>query len=216
MRTSIASPRGDRSETELYSTGGSTGYPTLGSPVSQSATAFLLGSGMVLAAMVTGTTSSTPVDASPVLYIGSWTSTARTVDVTDGSATAEAVANGPDRQVQLADDAAVRWLHQESGLTWDQLGRLFGVSRRAVHLWANGGRLNAANAETLSALVAAVRELPAVTPDERRSMLLAPDQGERSIVDRFRARHGTSPRDVSGTPFTPDQLLGALHGDVAD
>src|SRR5262245_36297225 len=34
--------------------------------------------------------------------------------------------------------SAVRSLHDSSGLTWEQLARLFGVSRRAVHNWANG------------------------------------------------------------------------------
>lgn len=49
--------------------------------------------------------------------------------------------------------------HRESGLTWDQLARYFGVSRRAVHLWAAGGRMSATNEELLAHLVFAVDRL---------------------------------------------------------
>ena len=41
---------------------------------------------------------------------------------------------------------------EASGLTWDQLARYFGVSRRSVHLWAAGGRMSAANEELLAHL----------------------------------------------------------------
>lgn len=86
----------------------------------------------------------------------------------------------------------VRWLHETSGMTWEQLGRVFGVSRRAVHLWATGARMNAANAEALFGLVDLVRAAPGSTPDERRAWLLRPDSGGRSALDRFReARLGS-------------------------
>src|SRR6266542_2454198 len=42
---------------------------------------------------------------------------------------------------------SVRHLYEASGLTWEQLARLFGVSRRAVHNWANGGRMTARHVE---------------------------------------------------------------------
>lgn len=109
----------------------------------------------------------------------------------------------------------MRRLHEESGLTWEQLGRVFGVSRRAVHLWANGSRMNAANTETLAELVAVVRELPGTAPEQRRAELLAPGGDGRSIIDRLRARTACGPGDVTGVPPRPDQLLGARHDDVA-
>jgi transcriptional regulator with XRE-family HTH domain len=46
--------------------------------------------------------------------------------------------------------ATVRELKARSGLTWDQLAGVFGVSRRAVHGWAAGARLNAQNSELLN------------------------------------------------------------------
>ena len=44
----------------------------------------------------------------------------------------------------------VRDLKERSGLTWDQLAAVFGVSRRAVHGWASGARLNAQHSEFLT------------------------------------------------------------------
>lgn len=83
---------------------------------------------------------------------------------------------------------AVKSLREESGLTWDQLGRLFGVSRRAMHLWANGGRMNAAHAEALSAILRVVRELAGSGNIDPREALLRPGADGRSMYDELRSR----------------------------
>lgn len=67
---------------------------------------------------------------------------------------------------------SVSHLHDHSGLTWDQLGKLFGVSRRAVHMWASGKRMNARNTELLGELLRLVNSAPGVTVEERRAWLL--------------------------------------------
>jgi transcriptional regulator with XRE-family HTH domain len=195
--------------------------------------ALLLLSGVALSSVLTGTTTTPPSAEWPVRYIGEWTSTARTMQdwpwpdtSTTGLPSQSAVeepawapwstsADGGDayRRTQAAE---IRWLHEASGLTWEQLGRAFGVSRRAVHMWANGARMNSANAESLYELVALVRQFPGAAPEERRAVLLAPGADGRSIMDRLRARHAPDARDVSGMPFRPDELLGARHGDVAE
>ncbi|WP_141718021.1 hypothetical protein [Nocardia altamirensis] len=111
---------------------------------------------------------------------------------------------------------AVRWLHDSSGLTWEQLGRVFGVSRRAVHMWANGSRMNASNVEALHEFIAAIHRLGAMTPDATRNALLSTRSGGTSLLDEFRARHRSGPGDVSGARERPDFYLGAQHGDVED
>ncbi len=176
---------------------------------------FLLG-GALLSGILCGTSTTAPVSTSHTYYFGGWTSNARTTsDDTSvrlpASALAELAVPDVSGLQSLTDQASIRWLHAESGLTWDQVGRVFGVSRRAVHLWATGGRMNAANAETLAELVALVRKLPAHNPTDRRAALLAPDPTGRSVIDRFRARQSSGSGDVSGTPWSPRQLLGALH-----
>jgi hypothetical protein len=110
--------------------------------------------------------------------------------------------------------ASVSWLHDASGLTWDQLGRALGVSRRAVHMWATGGRINSTNAEHLNELVGVVRQVQSEHPSDVRAALLAPRAGGRSIFDDFRARTQSTSGNISGTPFAPDQLVGARHDPV--
>jgi len=131
----------------------------------------------------TGTAGLPPFDASNVRSVASATSTL---------APALISARAPVRRAAEAGDAVrmerddVRWIHEASGLTWEQMGRLFGVSRRTVHLWANGSGLNAANSEALYELVALVRSADSATPAEVRAALLRPDEHGRSALDRFR------------------------------
>lgn len=96
----------------------------------------------------------------------------------------------PEREVApvRTDRDDIRWIHQASGLTWEQLGRIFGVSRRAVHMWANGSRMNSANAETLAALVRAVKAAPTLDADACRTWLLRPGSDGRSEIDHIRER----------------------------
>ncbi|WP_306205177.1 helix-turn-helix domain-containing protein [Actinoplanes sp. RD1] len=171
---------------------------------------------------LTGTGTTAPIVEPQVWYIGDRTSTGRVI-VTSDAAGMSAPAKPDPVDVapvssaatpRTAQAAEVRWLREASGLTWEQLGRLFGVSRRAVHLWATGGRMNSSNAELLAELVGLVRELPG-GPDDRRAALLAPT-ADGSIVDRIRGRHRSDARDFSGTPFAPEELLGGSHVDEVE
>jgi len=137
--------------------------------------------GMLLCAGI-GTTSAPAraeepeVSVAPILYqVGNATTGA-------AASAASTVSASADR----SDGRDVRWLHEASGLTWEQLGRVFGVSRRAVHMWATGARMNSSNAETLFALAELVRSAPAVTPDDRRAWLLRSEGTQASRLDQFR------------------------------
>ena len=79
----------------------------------------------------------------------------------------------------------VRQLKEDSGLTWDQLRRLLGVSRRAVHMWAGGGQINAKNEERLALLEQIVAALGGRTPADRRSRLLSPSGTGRSVFQEL-------------------------------
>lgn len=70
---------------------------------------------------------------------------------------------------------AIRRLRERSGLTWDEIGKAFGVSRRAVHQWANGGRMNSKNVERLGEIVALIDDIPAQTSADVRSWLVTPN-----------------------------------------
>ncbi|MFU8837507.1 MAG: hypothetical protein ACNA75_04320 [Thiohalomonadaceae bacterium] len=79
----------------------------------------------------------------------------------------ESTASSPDGQFyqhsnksQAGEDTghAVAEIRRLSGLTWEQLGELFGVSRRSAHFWASGKPLSAANEERLMQVLDIIRE----------------------------------------------------------
>jgi transcriptional regulator with XRE-family HTH domain len=105
-------------------------------------------------------------------------------------------------------------LRNLSGLTWEQLAKLFGVSRRAVHLWASGGRMNSYHAELLGRVLSSVSMIEADTPTQRREMILAPGPDGRTLYEALVAERGGQ-RGVNAPSIPPEQLVGALH-DRAD
>ena len=112
----------------------------------------------------------------------------------------------PD-QARTIDQEEVLWVKENSGLTWDQLGKVLGVSRRAVHLWANGGRMNETNAEVLRNFAAAVAGRQGGSPDETRAALLARKGGIDSIVDTFRRAQIRGVGETNGAPFAPEEKV---------
>lgn len=90
-------------------------------------------------------------------------------------------------------------VRNDSGLTWDQLARYFGVSRRAVHLWVAGGHMSGANEELLAHLVRAVDAVRSLPLTARRQALLRPENG-LNIVDAERARRSSRASDINRSP----------------
>jgi len=119
----------------------------------------------------------------------------------------EEIAEEPREDTPASSAELVRALRDQSGLTWDQISRLFGVSRRAVHLWVSGGRMNAANQELLSELISLISKLPGTSPSEKRASLLQPTEYGYSLFDKIRARHAVGASDINRAPFEFDQLL---------
>lgn len=141
----------------------------------------------ILRLIITGTpiersTGTGTASSSQVQPAASWTSSR---DFDPGLASSESVID--EKAPVAALSAVVQWLHRESGLTWDQIARLFGVSRRTVHLWANGGSMNSRHFSILSEVTKIVRGLPVATPQARRELLLVPGQ-DRSLYDVVRER----------------------------
>ncbi|MDR1448721.1 MAG: hypothetical protein LBI84_00695 [Propionibacteriaceae bacterium] len=114
----------------------------------------------------------------------------------------------PDRTA-AGDSGRIRWIHEHTGLTWDQLGRLFGVSRRTVHLWASGSRLNATNAEALAEVERLAHSLAGATPDERRSSLFKLNDEGVSLFDRFLRYRRSGASGINSQPWRALDLLGA-------
>lgn len=104
----------------------------------------------------------------------------------------------------------VRIVHSESGLTWEQLGRLMGVSRRSVHLWANGGRMSAGNEERLRNFAALVGRIPG-SPEQRRAHLLSIGPSGISVAAQWRRAYEADHGVGWDEPTPPERLVGALH-----
>jgi len=189
------------------------------SPVSQSLITQFAVAGVMLSGLLTGATAVPPAAVVPVQArimrdSARWSSNRlsaddlQSLDLVIGRGMAASL-QAPLRPGGRPATAAtqVRRLWQTSGLTGEQVARLFGVSRRAVHLWGSGGRMNAAHHERLSRLVAIVDTLPGDTPAQRRAALLLPHDGGASLFDRLRADYASNDTDVSGTPWRPADLL---------
>ncbi len=135
----------------------------------------------------------------------------------------------------VANQAAIHELRHRSGLTWDQVADLMGVSRRSVHLWASGRELSARNQEHLHRVLAAVRAVDHGSAGATRSALFATDSAGTNVFDLLKARqhqdalfrlgkethepvaHGHRLAKVSppmGSEPAPETLVGALHGRV--
>jgi DNA-binding transcriptional regulator YiaG len=69
--------------------------------------------------------------------------------------------------------AAIAELRRLSGFTWDQLARLFSVSRRSLHFWASGKSMTPSNEEHLQRLLAVIRKIDRGSASANRSLLLA-------------------------------------------
>ncbi len=81
--------------------------------------------------------------------------------------------------------AMVRHLQQQSGLTWNELARALGVSRRAVYHWAAGRRLSEHHARRVEELATLISSIGAVTPEQTRAALVSPSPDGPSQLSRF-------------------------------
>jgi len=72
---------------------------------------------------------------------------------------------------------AISELRRISGLTWDQLGQLLGVSRRSVHFWASGKPPNASNEKRLMQVLDVVRAADRGSARSTRAAMMDASQG---------------------------------------
>ncbi|MEN8260005.1 MAG: helix-turn-helix transcriptional regulator [Pseudomonadota bacterium] len=137
--------------------------------------------------------------------------------------------------VKTAPSTAIAELRRRSGLTWDQLARLFGVARRSVHFWASGKAMNAANEERLARMLAVVRYIDRGNAQATRAALMTAmsdgvipfDLLAKDQFDKVMERLGACPQRsmpvlgplsaaarATRMPPPPDERVGALHESV--
>lgn len=102
----------------------------------------------------------------------------------DGSYSSDASASPAE---QIAELRAL------TGLTTDQVSRLFGVSRRSVHNWISGNAMSPQHEELAARILAIVQVLPGSTPTDRRAAMLDSSRGT-SLFHQLVAARGEDVR----------------------
>ena len=83
---------------------------------------------------------------------------------------------------------ARRWINElrkTSGLTWEQVAKLFNVSRRSIHFWASGQPLASDNEEKLNRLLGVIRYIDRGSASLNRKLLLNPNADGELPLDQL-------------------------------
>ena len=119
----------------------------------------------------------------------------------------------PPRSLGLGCSAvkALSELRRLSGLTWEQLAKLFNVSRRSLHFWDSGQPLSHFNEEHLNRLLGTIRYVDQGSASLNRSLLLRPDGNGNPLLDLLIAGKYEEFKKVVGAGNAPQKVeLGAL------
>lgn len=81
--------------------------------------------------------------------------------------------------------AAIAALRRLTGFTWEQLARLFGVSRRSVHFWASGSRMADDNRAHLERVLETVRFIDRGSASENRGAILMSTAEGPTLLDQL-------------------------------
>lgn len=107
------------------------------------------------------------------------------------------IASGQGIEISIAE------LRRLSGLTWDQLARLFRVSRRSLHFWASGKAMTPSNEEHLQRLLAVIRKMDRGSSDANRAALVATSEDGTIPFDLLVAEQYDRASAVLGTVGVP-------------
>ncbi|MFZ2056828.1 MAG: helix-turn-helix domain-containing protein [Acidimicrobiales bacterium] len=148
-----------------------------------------IGGLLAFAPITNGTSSSAALKQVAIGYSGS--------DTTSG---------GFPKLVEVRASASaetIKDLRARSGWTWDEMAKAVGVSRRAVHAWARGARVNHAHSMRIQRLAETVNRFEGKTPGETRAALHAPSPNGLSPYELLvRSAH-----KISAPVMTPAEIL---------
>lgn len=143
--------------------------------------------------------------------------------------------SGIDAAPEPSTSSAIMELRRLSGLTTDQLARIFKISRRSLHFWASGGNLNSSNEESLNRLLATVRKIDRGYAKANREILFTPTQEGKIPFDllvehryeeviqllgagvprsHYRPLSISASAKLTREPQKPEELVGALQDSV--
>jgi transcriptional regulator with XRE-family HTH domain len=116
-------------------------------------------------------------------------------------------ANPDAVEAQFYLGGALKEIKDLSGLSWQQIADALGVTRRSLHHWLNGSRINDAHTVRIGQLRNLVDEIAGMPPQEARSFLAAPDASGTSPLKRF----ALAGRVQGHRPGAADAYLDASH-----
>ncbi len=140
--------------------------------------------------------------------------------------------NLPSTSSTEVTQKAIHEIRKITGLTWEKLAKLFNVSRRTLHFWASGKRLNSFNEEQLNLLLDTIRYIDRGSASLNRNLLLMPLRDgtvpfKLLVVGKYQEvknllGSGNAPQKPklnplsedavkSRTPISPENLVDALQ-----
>lgn len=111
----------------------------------------------------------------------------------------------PSTESRETTQKAVNKLRKLSGLTWEQLAKLFDVSRRSLHAWASGQQLSQANKQKLDQLLNTIQYINRGSASLNRRLLLEPGSDGRSPFDLLVAGEHKEVKQILGFGNAPDK-----------
>ena len=81
--------------------------------------------------------------------------------------------SGPSENAPPSTARGILAIRQIANLTWDETAKVFGVSRRTVHLWANGRHPSGGQERKLNRVLGILRSHQNLAPSSLRERLMA-------------------------------------------
>ncbi|WP_287637208.1 MULTISPECIES: XRE family transcriptional regulator [unclassified Microcystis] len=94
-------------------------------------------------------------------------------------------------------------LRKISGLTWEQVAKLFNVSRQSIHFWVSGQPLVSDNEEKLNRLLRVIRYIDRGSASLNRKLLLKPNADGELPLDQLISGEYDKVRDNLGRGNPP-------------
>ncbi len=101
--------------------------------------------------------------------------------------------------------SALQEIKSTTGLTWQQLARVFKVSQRSLHLWMDGEALDSIHRERLYRVLNTIRQLPFPESFQNRAFLLSPQPDGTIPLDLLTA--GDDEAIKAFAAFTPTRAV---------
>ena len=139
-------------------------------------------------------------------YSEGWIFGRRIRDISESTAYFDIIQKVSDSVKTLSDAELVSSLRERSNLTWEQLAKLIGVSRRSVHLWAAGAPVSLVHRDTMEHLKMLLDRYP-LPPQQMRAKLFELDASGHSLFDRFCMNRNVGKTDINGPALNPFEML---------